>query len=111
MPQLGSMQGRYLQDVADWSPMSCQILALAWAEDLWSLPQTLLLFCVFLYTGSAHLPMRELAADVVSVVSFGSQCWVCRTCVAVCTFPIHVSSCKSLLQPFSDTLYDSDDSA
>ncbi|CAE7573165.1 PKD2 [Symbiodinium sp. CCMP2592] len=42
--------------------------------DLWSLPQTLLLFCVFLYTGSAHLPMRagwEIAENYPASAVFG----------------------------------------
>ena len=79
----------------------CQVLALAWAEDLWSLPQTLLLFCVFLYTGSAHLPMRDLAADVVSIVRI-PMLEVCCTCVAICTFPIHVLYCSDGLHRAQD---------
>ncbi|CAE7474378.1 PKD2L1 [Symbiodinium natans] len=42
--------------------------------DLWSLPQTLLLFCVFLYTASSHMPMRagwEVAENYPAAGVFG----------------------------------------
>ncbi|CAE7925459.1 PKD2, partial [Symbiodinium necroappetens] len=58
-----------IDDLIEWMRQEYDINA-----DLWSLPQTLLLFCVFLYTGSAHLPVRsgwEIAENYPASAVFG----------------------------------------
>ncbi|CAE7592964.1 PKD2 [Symbiodinium pilosum] len=58
-----------IDDLIDWMRQEYETNA-----DLWSLPQTLLLFCVFLYTASSHLPMRagwEIAENYPAASLFG----------------------------------------